>query len=96
MYYPDLLLFSTDTDRGASRDLDGNILIWDLNKAIGKKHALKKYDQFALNTSCFWGSTGSNITPVVRFHEIFVTKVILLLLKQKFKNSYYRIEYYPN
>ena len=27
---------------------------------IGKKHALKKYDQFALNTGCFWGSTGSN------------------------------------
>ena len=25
---------------------------------IGKKHALKKYDQFAhLNTSCFWGNT---------------------------------------
>ena len=23
---------------------------------IGKKHALKKYDYFALNTSCFWGS----------------------------------------
>ena len=23
---------------------------------IGKTHALKKYDQFALNTSCFWGS----------------------------------------
>ena len=22
---------------------------------IGKRHALKKYDQFALNTSCFWG-----------------------------------------
>ena len=22
---------------------------------IGKMHALKKYDQFALNTSCFWG-----------------------------------------
>ena len=41
----------------------------------GKKeaHALKKYDQFALNTSCFWGYTGSNITPVVQFHEIFVT-----------------------
>ena len=33
--------------------------------AIGKsKHALKRYDQFALNTSCFWGSIGSNITPV--------------------------------
>ena len=31
---------------------------------IGKNHALKKSDQFALNTSCFWGSTGSNITPV--------------------------------
>ena len=27
----------------------------------GKKYALKKYDQFTLNTSCFWGSTGSNI-----------------------------------
>ena len=25
------------------------------SSAIGKKHALKKYDQFALNTSCFWG-----------------------------------------
>ena len=23
---------------------------------IGKKHALKIYDQFALNTSCFWES----------------------------------------
>ena len=21
----------------------------------GKKYALKKYDQFALNTGCFWG-----------------------------------------
>ena len=29
---------------------------------IGKKHALKKYDQFALNTICFWGNTGSNNT----------------------------------
>ena len=25
------------------------------NQSIGKKHALKKYVQFALNTSCFWG-----------------------------------------
>ena len=25
------------------------------NDHIGKKHALKKYDRFALNTSCFWG-----------------------------------------
>ena len=23
---------------------------------IGKKHALKKYDQFAHNTTCIWGS----------------------------------------
>ena len=30
--------------------------------SIGKKHALKKYDQFTLNTSCFWASTRSNIT----------------------------------
>ena len=53
--------------------------------AIGKKHALKRYDQFALNTSCFWGSTESNITPVVQFHEIFVTKILnILLLNQKF------------
>ena len=52
---------------------------------IGKKHALKKYDQFALNTSCFWGSTGSNIAPVVQFHEIFVIKIMNKLLKQKFR-----------
>ena len=47
----------------------------EFSNDIGKKHALKKYDKFALNTSCFWGSTGSNITPVVQFHEIFVTKI---------------------
>ena len=30
----------------------------EIKKAeIGKKHALKKYDQFGRNTSCFWGST---------------------------------------
>ena len=44
--------------------------------ALGKKHALKKYDQFNLNTSCFLGSTESNITPVMQFHEIFVTKIM--------------------
>ena len=45
---------------------------------IGKKHALKKYDQFALNTSCFWarGSIRSNITSVVQFYEFFVTIII--------------------
>ena len=47
---------------------------------LGKKYALKKYDQFALNTSCFWRSTGSNITPVVQFHEIFVTKLMNKLI----------------
>ena len=42
----------------------------DDDDEIGKKHALKKYDQFALNTSCFGGSTRSNITPVVQFRKI--------------------------
>ena len=36
----------------------------ELAKAIGKKHAFKKYDHFSLNTSCFWESTSSNIIPV--------------------------------
>ena len=46
----------------------------DTNYDIGKKHALKKYDQFTLNTSCFWRSTGSNIIPILQFHEkIFIT-----------------------
>ena len=49
-----------------------------LASSIGKKWALKKYDWFGLNTSCFWGCTRSNITPVkvVQFHEIFVTKIM--------------------
>ena len=47
----------------------------DSLKKIGKKQVLKKYDLFTLNTSCFWGSTGSNITHV-QFHEIFVAKYI--------------------
>ena len=49
---------------------DGNIKYYMAIGLIptGKKHALKKYDQFALNTSCFWGSCRSNITPVVQFH----------------------------
>ena len=37
--------FSTDTDRGASRDLDGNILIWDLNKAIETNYDVKDYEK---------------------------------------------------
>ena len=39
----------------------GNVLKNDVSpynyEVIGKKHALKKYNQFALNTSCFWRST---------------------------------------
>ena len=50
------------------------------HKDKGKKHALKKYDHFALNTCCFWGSTGSNITSVVQFHEIFVIKIMNTLI----------------
>ena len=43
--------------------------------SIGKKHALKKYDLFALKILvAFEGITGSNITPVVQFDEIFVFK----------------------
>ena len=49
-------------------------------KSLGKKHALKKYDQFALKTSCFWGITESNITSSVQFHEIFVTKLMNKLI----------------
>ena len=52
----------------------------EMVKTIGKKHAFKKYDQFALNTSCFWGSTGSNITPIVQFQEIIVTKIMNKLI----------------
>ena len=43
-------------------------------ETIGKKHALEIYDQFTLNTSCFWEISGSNITPIVQFHGIFVSK----------------------
>ena len=39
--------------------------------SIGKKNALKKYDQFALNTSCFWRRTGSNITPAQWFYLLY-------------------------
>ena len=33
------------------------------NLSVGKKHAFKKYDQFALNTSCFWGEVPDQILP---------------------------------
>ena len=50
------------------------------NQKIGKKHAFNKYDQFALYTIYFWVITGSNITPVIQFHEIFVTNNNYLLI----------------
>ena len=38
------------------------IVIRNQNRiAIGKKYALKIYDQFVLNTSCLWGSNRSSI-----------------------------------
>ena len=36
---------------------------------LGKKYALKKYDHFALNTSCFWEVPDQIF---VQFHEISV------------------------
>ena len=67
-------------DLKAYLEIVGEIFNKSGKNHIGKKHALKEYDQFALNTSCFWGSTGSNITPVVQFHEIFVTKIMNKLI----------------
>ena len=52
----------------------------DIDTEIGKKHALKKYDQFDLNTSCFWGSTRSIITLISQFQEIFVKKIMNKLI----------------
>ena len=39
----------------------------EIDDLTGKYHALKEYDQFALNTSCFWGSIGSNVTSSSHF-----------------------------
>ena len=52
---------------------DKESFILEAERIGNKKHALIKYDQFSLNTSCFWGSTRSNITPVVQFHENFAS-----------------------
>ena len=52
--------------------------------SIGKKHALKKYEQFALNTSCFLGSS---------FMKLHNSAVFFLYTT---KNSQYWIEYYPD
>ena len=34
-----------------------------VSQIIGKNHALKKYDQFSLNTSCFFGEVMDQILP---------------------------------
>ena len=39
---------------------------------LGKKHALKTYDQFILNANCFWGSIESNISPQFTMASIIV------------------------
>ena len=49
---------------------------------IGKKHALKKYGQFVLNTSCFWGSCAISRNFCFKNNESIN---LLLLLKQKFR-----------
>ena len=35
-------------DRAASRDLDGNILIWDLNDALSKTYNHEEYEKILL------------------------------------------------
>ena len=67
---------------GSQLNMEGCIVkdMFSFCSVIGKKHACKKYDQFVISTSCFWGSTGSNITTIVPFREIFVAKVMNKLI----------------
>ena len=56
---------NADTNTVEEEDEDSNLfsllfLLLIVIGSIGKKHALKRYDQFGLNTSCFWGSSRSN------------------------------------
>ena len=48
-----------DRETLSQTTFDLKVIVSDLGlvpqNAIGKKHALKKYDQFTLNTSLFWG-----------------------------------------
>ena len=48
--YPESVMFRDCSDLNFKAYLD------IIKEPIGKKHALKKYDQFALNTSCFYPS----------------------------------------
>ena len=43
-------------------------------RTIGKNHALKKYDQFALNTSCFWGILYNILCEMCNFTKFFLQK----------------------
>ena len=53
--------------------------------SIGKKHALKKYDQFALNTSCFWRSCA--ISRYFCYKNNEQINLLLLLKQQKFREN---------
>ena len=61
-----------------SRQILNNALRHATDGFIGKKHALEIYDQFTLNTSCFLGEVPDfkNISLLLLFHEIFVTKIM--------------------
>ena len=51
---------------------------------IGKKHALKIHDQFTLNTSCFGGISGSNITLLCNFTKfLFKNKEYDVIVEAK-------------
>ena len=41
----------------------------EIDDLTGKKHALKKYDQFSLNISCFWGSI-----PINKYHSCAISR----------------------
>ena len=65
----------SSSDSGAHKTPPRSCKCGNETYTIGKNHALKKYDQFALNTSCFWASS-----PVVQIHIIFVTKIVNKLI----------------
>ena len=61
------------TDSGCATSMYSPSMIFSVQEkfprpiTIGKKHALKKYDQFALNTSCFWENVGSSCAILRNF-----------------------------
>ena len=42
--------------------------------STGKKHASKKYDQFDLNTSRFWGKTYERLPQLCNLMKFFLQK----------------------